>query len=680
MPTFIMMCGPSGCGKSTVAQAYAKQPNTVILSSDKIRGELYGDETIQDNPAQVFEIMRQRTHEALNNGQSVVYDATNLNSRKRITLLNELKRRHPDVRTELGIVATDPRICIENQYKRSRNVPEYVVEKQVKSFQMPTLQEKWDAVYVINLFYDKNLMPQILEDMRGFDQSSSWHTEKLDNHNALLVSYSKEHGFSPLVKEAAEVHDIGKLFTREYDENGEAHFFGHAQYGAYLWLCANVETGILSPHDLAIASLINTHMDMYNNPNHEKLKANLGEETYQALLQLHEADDVSCVREAWVNDMSPQTFMNTYTDWEARISQPPFGVKVSHDHDMVLLKYNMLTSDMSIPLVQQCRGVILASDEQGKWQYVCRPFDKFFNHGETDKEADIDWTTARVTEKVDGSLCKIFYHDNQWRLATNGTIDALKAQVADTSMTFGSIFNRAIGMPFDQMAEQYHFDKSKTYMFELTSPDTKLVIDYPDAVWYLAARDTQTGKEDFSLPALPPSIHFPKQYPLRTLNDVVAAVSKMDKTEEGVVVNDASGNRIKVKSAEYLIAAKLLNNKMVSNRNLLMYFLNGQLDDFLAYCPNYKQRADAIVQAYQAKAKEYMDEWMKYKDQPDMPRPEFVQLVKDSPAKDFIFSMKDGKVESVDEWMNGRTIPYLMKLLHLKEEPNINNEDMDIGD
>ena len=89
--------------------------------------------------------------------------------------------------------------------------------------------------------------------------------------------------------------------------------------------------------------------------------------------------------------------------------------------NLVLLKYNQIESPMSSPIVQECRGIIL--DEADDWNVVARAFDKFFNYGEG-HAAEINWQTARVQEKVDGSLCLVFFYKREWHVATTGTPDA----------------------------------------------------------------------------------------------------------------------------------------------------------------------------------------------------------------------------------------------------------------
>ena len=77
-PHCIWMIGLSGSGKSTVAEEYAKKYDAKIISSDKIREELYGDENIQGDPNDVFRIVHERIFDLLKSGFSIIYDATNL--------------------------------------------------------------------------------------------------------------------------------------------------------------------------------------------------------------------------------------------------------------------------------------------------------------------------------------------------------------------------------------------------------------------------------------------------------------------------------------------------------------------------------------------------------------------------------------------------------------------------
>lgn len=67
-------------------------------------------------------------------------------------------------------------------------------------------------------------------------------------------------------------------------------------------------------------------------------------------------------------------------------------------------------------------GIILQKNTN---KIVCYPFSKFHNFG-TSHAAKLDWSTAVFTEKLDGSLIKVYYLESEkdWIVATNNTIDA----------------------------------------------------------------------------------------------------------------------------------------------------------------------------------------------------------------------------------------------------------------
>ena len=84
MTKLILLVGVPGSGKTTYAKRLVREtPNTTHVSSDAIRKELYGDESVQQNPRIVFEVMHKRTIEFLKAGANVVFDATNLTKRDR---------------------------------------------------------------------------------------------------------------------------------------------------------------------------------------------------------------------------------------------------------------------------------------------------------------------------------------------------------------------------------------------------------------------------------------------------------------------------------------------------------------------------------------------------------------------------------------------------------------------
>jgi T4 RnlA family RNA ligase len=206
------------------------------------------------------------------------------------------------------------------------------------------------------------------------------------------------------------------------------------------------------------------------------------------------------------------------------------------------------------PVVRQSRGVILDKDKD--WEVVARPFDRFFNVGEA-CAAPVEWRTSRVQEKVDGSLCIVYYYDNQWHVATKGTPDA-SGNVNGFSFTFAELFwniakKQGVKDYFEELA-----NKEFTYLFELTSIFNKVVVRYPEPqLTLIGIRATAYGDEvnsgEFKVHPARKYLNPVKEYSFSSQEEMVEFAKNINGTQgEGFVVVDADFNRIKVKSDNYI--------------------------------------------------------------------------------------------------------------------------------
>ena len=122
MSTMFVTIGLPGCGKST----WAQNKNARVISSDAIREEMFGDETIQGNPCKVFAEVYKRLAQALIDDVDVIFDATNLDHKraKAIKMCYEM-----DCECVAVYFDVDAQTCIERQNMRSRKVPASVIRK-----------------------------------------------------------------------------------------------------------------------------------------------------------------------------------------------------------------------------------------------------------------------------------------------------------------------------------------------------------------------------------------------------------------------------------------------------------------------------------------------------------------------------------------------------------------------
>ena len=317
-------------------------------------------------------------------------------------------------------------------------------------------------------------------------------------------------------------------------------------------------------------------------------------------------------------------------EWVKLIQEPPYNIEVRQKDRYYLFKYNQLESDMSLPLCRACRSLIVEKGLSGQWSVVCYPFDRFFNYGDP-YAAEIDWQSAFINEKIDGSLIKFWYSKyDGWHLSTNNSIDAFDAPVSNSieGLTFGNLVERALGCNWLSFCRE--LDEHYTYMFELVSPESQVTIYYDHTtLYYLGQRDNMFYKETYEFRPVwrEFGIEQPKRFYLTSLDECIEVAEQMTKDEEGMVVADNCFNRIKVKSPEYLIAAHCANNGKLGLRTAIRLIREDKVDDFLAYAPMHRVKMELIISAYEDMVAELVASFAEVKHLCWMSKKDFVEML-----------------------------------------------------
>lgn len=283
------------------------------------------------------------------------------------------------------------------------------------------------------------------------------------------------------------------------------------------------------------------------------------------------------------------SFIKQHPNWESLLSNPPYCLKIKRKDSRILFKYSQINSDFSSEIVQEARGLIL---EDKTWKILCYPFKKFFNFGEQ-YAAQIDWNNAVVTAKEDGTLIKVYYYKNQWRVATNGTIDAEDAELKSSCYkNFKELFDAA--------AKNSNFDYNKlnrnySYLLELCSCFNTIVVRYNEPkLYHLTTRNNITLEEiEVNI-----GVEKPRQYALTSLEDCISLVSTFGVQQEGLVAKDKWGDRVKIKGEEYVRAHRMVNNRSVSVERVLDIIQLNEQSEFLSYFPEYEELFVKVKKAY----------------------------------------------------------------------------------
>lgn len=143
-PTLTFLIGVPASGKTTYANKFLKNDDTIILSSDDIREEIFKDANNQSNNALVFKTLYERAKQCLSNGKNVVLDSTNTDKNLRKKALEIFKDF--DIIKQAIIFETPLEKCIQQDQNRTRKVGENVINKFFNNFSKPTLSEGFDEI------------------------------------------------------------------------------------------------------------------------------------------------------------------------------------------------------------------------------------------------------------------------------------------------------------------------------------------------------------------------------------------------------------------------------------------------------------------------------------------------------------------------------------------------------
>lgn len=323
MSKLIVMCGLPASGKSTLTKKLRVEYDAIVLSSDELRQELLGDVNKQDSNVNIFEEMNKRARNHIKDGKNVIYDATNINRKRRVHLItNEIQADEKHI----YYLNTSIVKCYYNDSNRDRKVGYEVIDKMYRNLHIPTKLEGWDNIEFINadfkiesywrdmfesileneepehdnLFTDLGVIMHDFEDILNVPQDSKYHSFSISRHIFYTYKYILENykGNKLLeMKVAALFHDLGKGHCKSfYNHKGEekrwANYIGHENVSAQLAANYLYSLGYEDKFIKYVVDLIQFHMTPMNmsEKQEKKLKGLLTEEQYADLMFLHEAD------------------------------------------------------------------------------------------------------------------------------------------------------------------------------------------------------------------------------------------------------------------------------------------------------------------------------------------------------------------------------------------------------
>ena len=201
-----------------------------------------------------------------------------------------------------------------------------------------------------------------------------------------------------------------------------------------------------------------------------------------------------------------------------------------------------------------CRGLIV--DEADN--IVARPFQKFFNYEELET---VPAGPFKVFDKADGSMLIIAIYEGQKIFATRSSFTSEQALKAKEI--------------YEANYSHIELDPEYTYIFEVIFPANRIVVDYGplEDIIQLATIHTASGREA----ALVTGFTHVKAYDIHDLSLLLESTDS--ENHEGFVVHYDSGERLKIKFAEYKRLHRIMTG--VTEKSVLDLLMTGQTLDSL---------------------------------------------------------------------------------------------------
>lgn len=293
-----------------------------------------------------------------------------------------------------------------------------------------------------------------------------------------------------------------------------------------------------------------------------------------------------------------------------------FKLKSKEYKGKILLKYDQLSSPtlMGLPEMQDCRGLILEMDT---WKVMSLAFRKFFN-AEEGNAAKIDWNTAHVLEKLDGTLIQVYWdwHKKEWFAGTTGTAEGEGEVNNKMGTTFNDLFWNTLETKYGLSKEVWNSTRMKKYcyVFELTTPYNIVVKPHAESsVTLLTVRDLETldekSYEELLMVGKVTGLPVVKSFDLnaKDVGALLRTFEGMPWSEEGYVVVDANFNRIKIKNPAY-VAVHGLKGK-TSEHNIMEIVVTNEIEEFAAVFPERKTELYRLKENYDILTQKLIDIW-----------------------------------------------------------------------
>ena len=182
-----LLIGPPASGKTTLAGVLAELTGAVVLSTDELRSELFGDPAVQGPWRDIEVLLHQRIRESVAAAVPVIVDATHARRPWRLAIIQALILPAPVewigwwLHTPLGT-------CLQWNQTRQRLVPEPVIREMAAALTDPVFgpsrAEGFAAVVALVPTHQRELAPLLRGELARLDHALALKRSELLLHHS----------------------------------------------------------------------------------------------------------------------------------------------------------------------------------------------------------------------------------------------------------------------------------------------------------------------------------------------------------------------------------------------------------------------------------------------------------------------------------------------------------------
>lgn len=217
------------------------------------------------------------------------------------------------------------------------------------------------------------------------------------------------------------------------------------------------------------------------------------------------------------------------------------------------------------------------------------------------------------------------------------------------------------------------FEEGFTYMFELCSPWTRVVVPHTEnKLYFLGKRDNTTFEETYFTDdsVMTRLFDTPRVFPLKSIDECLAATKELPWDEEGYVVCDGNFNRIKVKSPAYVAAHNLKGNGVLSYARALELVRVNEIDEICSYFEEFRPELEECKSKFWKLVEDCeacWNDYLKVDSSLSTRKDKAIWITQHAKIPGLFFGLLDKKVPSVRDFFMTMPAEKLLKYLGYKE-------------